>query len=912
MENARLYSEAEARTRELSTLLEVSRNVTSMLELRPLLTLILEQLSVTVDYAGANIFDVEGDVLRTLAMRRFGESVTGALRQYWLDEVPANREVIERKTALIIDDIHGESPMAKMFRSVWDRGLAEKFAPIHSWLGVPLVARDNVIGMLSVEHTERGHWQQRDADLVTAFATQAATAIENARLFERAETRANEMEALSRVASTLSVDQPTSETLDAIASRVVEGTRAVACSVTLMGGPKDFRLAGSAGLEADYYDTVVAAIANGADSPTVDAFRTGRRQVVRDARSRMLAEPMYAPVHHAVQNATWETVVITPLVSGGRKLGTLGTYYERGYQPDEEELSLIAAIADQAAISVENRRLFAETERRLRESQALVRVASSLTFEQQLERRLDMLAENLVAGTGAVASLVAMVDPDGHPQVAGSYGLPEAYATAIVESWSGGVTAETARTLEDHRTRILRDARAGILSDPLYAPIHGYMAGVEWDTVAILPVVYEGRSVGTLNAYYLKDMDPDETEKELLHAIADQAAVAFENARLFAEAERRIRDVEALYKADERLHQSLKLEDVLQSLVDVAVDVLQADKSLVVNFDSTLDRLFVRIARGYSEATIEAANQALAQMPADILASRTEPLAIEDAANDPRSIRVVTASEGIGSFIDVPIVIGGQVFGLFDVAYTKPRTFSASDKRLLAALTQRAAVAIDNARLYGRSQRAASLEERQRLARELHDSVSQALYGIALGAKTARTQLDRDPSKVAEPLDYVLTLAEAGLAELRSLIFELRPESLEMEGIIAALQKQFAALQARHGIEVVAELGDEPDLPIELKEVIFRVAQEALHNTVKHARATRVEVRLEQKPGSIALCVADDGQGFDPNGDFPGHLGLRSMAERALNVGGSVSIDSGAGRGTEIRLEIPLAVERIG
>jgi signal transduction histidine kinase len=214
-------------------------------------------------------------------------------------------------------------------------------------------------------------------------------------------------------------------------------------------------------------------------------------------------------------------------------------------------------------------------------------------------------------------------------------------------------------------------------------------------------------------------------------------------------------------------------------------------------------------------------------------------------------------------------------------------------------------VAIENARLYERSQVAASLEERQRLARELHDSVSQALYGISLGTRTARTLIEREPAQAIEPLEYVGTLAEAGLAELRALIFELRPESLAQEGLVAALEKQFAALRARHGIQVEANLPLEPDLRLEIKEVLYRVGQETLHNTVKHARATQVTVQLANSDGKYRLEIQDNGVGFDTTGDFPGHLGLRSMAERTARVGGNLNIESSPGAGTHVSLEVP-------
>jgi signal transduction histidine kinase len=256
---------------------------------------------------------------------------------------------------------------------------------------------------------------------------------------------------------------------------------------------------------------------------------------------------------------------------------------------------------------------------------------------------------------------------------------------------------------------------------------------------------------------------------------------------------------------------------------------------------------------------------------------------------------------------DIPIRSpAGLVLGGFGVAYSEPHDFSEDERRLLIALAERAAVAIQNAELYARGQQAASLEERQRLARELHDSVSQALYGIALGARTARELIDREPSRAAEPVDYVLSLAEAGLAEMRALIFELRPESLEQEGLVEALRKQVAATQARFSITVDATLCDEPDTSIDVKEAVYRVGQEALHNLVKHAKASRAALTLSHDNGTVSLEVRDDGAGFDPEGDFAGHLGLRSMQERAAKVGGSLAITSAPGQGTVVQMRIPL------
>ncbi len=157
---------------------------------------------------------------------------------------------------------------------------------------------------------------------------------------------------------------------------------------------------------------------------------------------------------------------------------------------------------------------------------------------------------------------------------------------------------------------------------------------------------------------------------------------------------------------------------------------------------------------------------------------------------------------------------------------------------------------------------------------------------------------------VRESIEYVLTLAEAGLTEMRALIFELRPESLETEGLVVALAKQGASVQARHGILVHLELSDEPDMPLPNKESLYRVMREAIHNVVKHANATQITLRMQDTDDGLALEVMDNGIGFDSEKEFPGHLGLHSMRERIAQMGGDITIASKPGQGTRLSVRI--------
>lgn len=281
--------------------------------------------------------------------------------------------------------------------------------------------------------------------------------------------------------------------------------------------------------------------------------------------------------------------------------------------------------------------------------------------------------------------------------------------------------------------------------------------------------------------------------------------------------------------------------------------------------------------------------------------------------HDPRLADLQTRlpTAGYDTLVSLPLTYRASLVGRLDVFFAADTEPSRRELDFLSAVADQAAVAVENARLFARYQQQAGLEERQRIARELHDSVAQALYGVTLGLRTARVWLDRDPERAKEPLDYALSLAEGGTAEMKALLFALRPEALAEEGLVAALQKHAAALSARYKLSVETHFGPEPQVPLAVKQGLYRIAQEAMHNVVKHARARHVELRLAQAAGFVELAVRDDGQGFDAGASFPGHLGLRSMRERAERLGGTLSIEAAPGAGAALTATVPVVASRL-
>jgi signal transduction histidine kinase len=254
------------------------------------------------------------------------------------------------------------------------------------------------------------------------------------------------------------------------------------------------------------------------------------------------------------------------------------------------------------------------------------------------------------------------------------------------------------------------------------------------------------------------------------------------------------------------------------------------------------------------------------------------------------------------SFLGVPIVDreGAVIGAIYLTEKLDGSMFGSEDQKLIELLAAHAAIAIENARLHERSRELHIIEERNRLARELHDSVTQRLFGVALAAESAQTLLERDRGKAAEELQRVSELARGAMEELRAVVFELRPGSLEAEGLATVLRKHVEVLRRVSGQAIVLKVHDVPRLKPDVATQILRIAQEALGNALRHSGATCIKVSL---CGST-LTVSDNGSGFDPDGpEVRGQrLGLTSMQERATELGGTLTISSTPGEGTTVEL----------
>jgi PAS domain S-box-containing protein len=261
----------------------------------------------------------------------------------------------------------------------------------------------------------------------------------------------------------------------------------------------------------------------------------------------------------------------------------------------------------------------------------------------------------------------------------------------------------------------------------------------------------------------------------------------------------------------------------------------------------------------------------------------------------------------------LPLVAAGELMGVLGITRQGPPRYRPEEVSTAQALASHVAVALGNVALFRRARAVASAETRQAIARDLHDSVSQTLFSVTLQVRAAQAELRKtglgEGHPAAQALAEVSDLNHGALAEMRALIFELRPGALAEEGLVAAVSKHAAAVAAREGIDVDVT-GPDDRLPLspEAEEQLYRLAQEALNNVIKHARTVAASVAVTSGPAQVTVAIHDDGIGFDPALGRPGHLGLASMRERAIRLGGRLDVASAPGSGTTITATVPAGV----
>jgi PAS domain S-box-containing protein len=404
----------------------------------------------------------------------------------------------------------------------------------------------------------------------------------------------------------------------------------------------------------------------------------------------------------------------------------------------------------------------------------------------------------------------------------------------------------------------------------------------------------------------------EETLRDAME-VAEQARRAERERR--READQRRRVAESLAGVMAALNSNQPLDRVLDQIAAQARELLDNEEVAIYNLTDGGGDLVLQAAQGPVHADLQSVDSACSlETIAQALASR-RPLAIGDleAISNERG---EPSSVPFRAILVVPVVVQDEVYGGIVMCSIEPRTYSPEEVDLAAVFGNQVALAVESARLRSQREQAAAAAERNRLARELHDSVTQALFSATLVAEVLPQVGERNPDLAREGLQELGALTRSALAEMRTMLLELRPTAV-VETRLNDLVRQLAeAVSGRADLQVIYNIEPVPSLPPDVHVTFYRVAQEALNNILKHARATEATVSLAASPpvreqamggwqGQVTLSIADDGHGFDPRDAAPDRLGLGIMRERAETVGAELQLESWPDRGTRVTLVWP-------
>lgn len=383
------------------------------------------------------------------------------------------------------------------------------------------------------------------------------------------------------------------------------------------------------------------------------------------------------------------------------------------------------------------------------------------------------------------------------------------------------------------------------------------------------------------------------------------------------ELERRWQVAESLRGTLAILNSNLPIDKILAHIVNQACPLLNADAAALYRLQAN-GILSIQAAVGLENEYIRTADIPLG-VSATGRAMRTQgPVYYEDVlalAEDPQLnseplaqvIRLL--AKDFTSILSVPLLLRSEAYGALTLYYKQPRSLSEEELALARDFALQAALAIENSRLRQQIEEDAAAAERNRLARELHDSVTQNLFSASLIAEVLPEAWKRSPEAGLKSLKEIRQLTQSALAEMRSLLLELRPHALEETRLDQLLGQLAEAVSTRIRRPVDLQVCGQPLLPVEVRLAFYRIAQEALNNIVKHSEAEHIGLRLECSPPDcrgqcrqVLLSIADDGCGFDEDQENGSHFGVKIMKERALSIGATITIESQPDCGTQIHV----------
>jgi GAF domain-containing protein len=886
-----LEKQVSSRTKELAALYEIAAAVNQSFDLGKTLDQALQKTLQVIgsDSGGIYLLDDHTRLLTIAASQGLKPGFIRQINNLALGEGFSGRVALSSQP-LVVKRLSEDPRLTR--QAVIEEGL-------NSVAVVPLTARRKVLGTLFAAMHGYREFNERDIELMTSIGRQMGVAVENAWLYEDTKHRLAQLAALQEtnraLVSTLELDALLSLIIQQAATLLQadggilnlvdweEGEDEVmACvgSVTHTRGVRS-RLDGSLSGWVTLHNQPV--ISN---------------RLREDSRVDRLQLDLF-------QDVPLRNAALAPMSIKDQVIGTLVLVDKRGGEGefDQADMDLLAAFANQAATAIENARLYTGERRRAEQFKAIAEVSRRLTLVLDIDEVLSQVVEIIQQIFGYYHVGIGLIEGEelvyrvgaGKPWEAPGFQFQPARLKVGQEGLGGWVAAA---------------GKPLLVPDVRLEPRYVWMQGSATCSELVVPIIFKEKILGVLDAQSDRLNAFDETDLAVFQSLAGQAGAAIENARLFRAEQRRAEQFRVIGEVGRRTTSSLSVLDLLDQmarLIQESFGYYHVGIGLIEGQD------VVSIAEvGACEDVYRNARVEMGLGCWGWVARHGEPLLLGDLRLTPHFTSIPEAGE-ILSHLCVPLRTKDGVIGVISAASDRVNAFDESDQSVLQSLAHQAAVAVENIRFYERAQQMAVIEERSRLARELHDAVTQTLFSASLVAEALPTAWENDPQEGRNLLQELRTLSRGALAEMRTLLLELRPAALVETRLEDLLRQLGEAASGREGIPVMVlvENGPPPhikdQIPPDVHIALYRIAQEALNNVVKHARASQATVRLCYTCGdgegtslSVLLSMGDNGRGFDPVRVPQNRLGIGIMQERAQAIGATLSIDSHSGEGTQV------------
>jgi len=766
---------------------------------------------------------------------------------------------------------------------------------IRSYLSVPLRFSGELIGLLNLAADEAGVFRAEQVLIAQEVANSLAVGIQQARLRNAEQQRRNEAEVMRDVMAALAGAADLNQTLEIILVNLRNFIRYDRAGLFLLDEKERYVLA-----ERSRQSQGSLPGAHGISDPLIVELRKSRLPIIV---SDIQDDPRFANWPDMAPIRGW---IGAPLLAGERMIGllSLGSLEARTY--GEPEAAMLQAFTSQVAVVLERTWRQEQSHRRSEELEVLSNISIALSQAESRESSPSALVETIARFFNAVQGAFLTLDKSSS-ELAVTFstnpaliGLAHPYADDTL--WQALHRGEPMGI--EGIDEFLRQNPA-----PLYRAL---LEGAE--AAALIPLRTKGKAFGLLFFVFNEKRRFNAEELRLLNAIAEIASTSLHRAVVLEGLERQVdvrtKHLSTLYRINEAANEPQDLPLILEQVLRITLEALGFICGMVhlLEDDRNLMRLVASmdVPEGMSPYV-------------DVLHTRNEfwrslleaqnPLVIPDMTKDERMPTSLAQHipRLLNAYIGAPIRAEGHPLGLLSVFGRTILEYTIDDITLLATIADQIGIFVDRARLIKRAEQAAVMEERQRLARELHDSVTQLLYSQVLFAGASIKNLNHNDLELAQQhLKRIDQAALQALREMRLLVYELRPTKYLEEGLVRALERRLEAVEKRTGMNANLIVEGELSLDETTEMVLYRIAQEALNNTLKHSGANTVIIKIRSCDGKVTLMVTDDGCGFNLQDKLNGEgIGLDSMRERAAALGIRLRVVSKPGVGTRIvaRLE---------